>query len=56
MPPNAQHPPLVTALRAIYCDNRKCSRTYPVGKARLVPGAVVSFSCPNCGFRTVKAG
>lgn len=44
------------ALRAVYCDNRKCHRAYPVGKARLTPGSEVSFSCPDCGWRTVKRG
>ncbi len=42
-------------MRPIYCENRKCTGSYPVGKARLTPGSEVSFSCKVCGHRTVKS-
>lgn len=53
---SASLPIQVTVLRPVYCENRKCTRAYPVGKARLLPGSEVSFSCPDCGHRTVKRG
>lgn len=44
------------ALKAVYCHNRKCKNTRPIGRAMLGPGSAVSFECRNCGTKTVVFG